>query len=130
MLIPGFFAWMVVASSALAQTGLVARREVTEIKPLMIEAIDSSQGQAHGRLKGELADAIGRQFSTSAPINVDVVTLICYTEEGCRRLSVLIWQEGVRLRQGDPGSRQSVEFGINYCRSGLPPQSLKSAGEP
>lgn len=130
MLKPGFYAWMVVASSALAQTGLVARREVTEIKPLMIEAIDSPQGQAHGRLTGELVDAIGRQFSTSAPINVDVVTLIRYAEEGCRRLSVLIWQEGVRLRQGDPGSRQSVEFGINYCRSGLPPQSLKQAGEP
>lgn len=126
----GFFAGMVVASSALAQPGLVARREVTEIKPLLIEAIDSPQGQAHGRLAGELVDAIGRQFSTTAPINVDVVALIRYAEEGCRRLSVLVWQEGVRLRQGDPGSRQSVEFGINYCRSGLPPQSLKQAGEP
>jgi hypothetical protein len=130
MLKRGFLAWLVVASSALAQPGLVARREVKEIKPLMIEAIDSPQGQAYGRLTGELVDAIGRQFRTSAPINVDVVTLVRYAEEGCRRLSVLIWQEGVRLRQGDPGGRQSVEFGINYCRSGLPPQSLKNSGEP
>jgi len=131
MLKPGIIAWMLMAaSSVLAQSDLAARREVKEVRLLLLEAIDSPQGQARGRLTGELVDAIGRQYGTSAPINVDVITLVRYAQEGCRRLSVLIWQEGVRLRQGDPGSRQSVEFGINYCRSGLPPQSLKRVGEP
>jgi hypothetical protein len=118
------------ASEASAQPGQPFRRTVAEVKPLLIEAIDSSDGEAHGQLVGEVVDAIGRQFRTSSPVNVDVTTLVRYAQEGCRRLSVLIWQENVRLRPEAPGTRQSVEFGINYCRTGLPPQSLELARRP
>jgi hypothetical protein len=113
-----------------AQSSEPLRRPVAEVKPLLIEAIDTSGGEAHGRLTGELADAISRQFQTSSPINVDVTTLIRYAQEGCRRLSVLIWQENVHFRPGTAAARQSVEFGINYCRTGLPPRSLESAVQP
>lgn len=115
---------------AFAQPATLSRRPVTEVKPLMLEAIDSPSGDAHGRLTGELVDAISRQFKTSAPLNVDVTTLARYAEEGCRRLAVLIWQEDVRLRAEATGARQSVEFGINYCRNGLPPRSLELAVRP
>ncbi len=115
---------------ALGQTATSARRPVTEVKPLLIEAIDSPVGEAHGSLTGEVVDAIGHQFQTSAPINVDVKTLTRYAQEGCRRLSVLIWQDNVRLRPEAAGARQSVEFGINYCRTGLPPRSLVQVGRP
>ena len=63
-------------------------------------------------------------------IMVDVTTLIRYAEEGCRRLSVLFWQDGVQLGQGVPAKRQTVEFGINYCRTGMPPRSLEKAVQP
>lgn len=116
--------------SALVQGAGVLRRPVEEVRPLLIEAIDAPAGEAHGRLTGQIADAIGRQFKTAEPINVDVTTLIHYAEDGCRRLSVLFWQEGVQLGKGEPAKRQTVEFGINYCRTGMPPRNLERAVQP
>lgn len=123
----GLLIW---CASSGAQVPGPSRKDVSEVKPLLVEAIDAPGGEAHGRLTGELVDAIGRQFQTSAPINVDVKTLVRYTQEGCRRLSVLIWQENVRLRPDAAGARQTVEFGINYCRDGLPPRSLDKEVQP
>lgn len=117
-------------SAALVQGAGVLRRPVEEVRPLLIEAIDAPAGEAHGRLTGQNADAIGRQFKTAEPINVDVTTLIRYAEDGCRRLSVLFWQEDVQLGQGMPAKRQTVEFGINYCRTGMPPRSLEKSVQP
>lgn len=114
----------------MGQGGGVFRRQVEEVRPLMIEAIDAPTGEAHGRLTGQIADAIGRQFKTNEPINIDVTTLIRYAEEGCRRLSVLFWQDGVQLEQGVPAKRQTVEFGINFCRTGMPPRSLERPVQP
>jgi hypothetical protein len=111
-----------------AQVPGAGRRPVGEVRLLLVEAIDAPDGAAHGRLTGELVDVIGHQFRTSAPINVDVKTIERYAQEGCRRLSVMFWQEGVQLREGAAGTRQSVEFGINYCRNGLPPSSLARVG--
>jgi hypothetical protein len=119
-----------ISFSALGQSGGVYRRPVEEVRPLLIEAIDAPAGEAHGRLTGQIADAIGGQFKTAEPVNVDVTTLIRYAEEGCRRLSVLFWQDGVQLGQGVPAKRQTVEFGINYCRTGLPPRSLERLVQP
>jgi hypothetical protein len=116
--------------SALVQGAGELRRPVEEVRQLLIEAIDAPAGEAHGRLTGQIADAIGRQFKTAEPINVDVTTLIRYAEDGCRRLSVLFWQDGVQLGQGAPAKRQTVEFGINYCRTGMPPRSLDRAVQP
>ena len=116
------------ATATQAQTPVTDRKMVPEVRPLLVDAIDAPDGAAHGTLTGALAEAIGRQFKTTAPINVDVKTLERYAQDGCRRLSVLIWQEGVYLREGAGGARQSVEFGINYCRDGLPPRSLVKAG--
>jgi len=131
MLKPVLCGLMALASfSALGQGSGAYRRPVEEVRPLLIEAIDAPAGEAHGRLTGQIADAIGRQFKTADPINVDVTTLIRYAEEGCRRLSVLFWQDGVQLGQGAPAKRQTVEFGINYCRTGMPPRSLERPVQP
>jgi len=131
MLKPVFYGLIALASfPALGQGGGAYRRPVEEVRPLLIEAIDAPAGEAYGRLTGQIADAIGRQFKTAEPINVDVTTLIRYAEEGCRRLSVLFWQDGVHLGQGMAARRQTVEFGINYCRTGMPPRSLERAAQP
>jgi len=131
MLKPVLYGLMALISfPALGQGGGVLRRPVEEVRPLLIEAIDAPTGEAHGRLTGQIADAIGRQFKTTEPINVDVTTLIRYAEEGCRRMSVLFWQDGVQLGQGMPAKRQTVEFGINYCRTGMPPRSLERPVQP
>lgn len=131
MLKPVLYGLMAIISfPALGHGGVVQRRPVEEVRPLLIEAIDAPAGEAHGRLTGQMAEAIGRQFMTTEPINVDVTTLIRYADEGCRRLSVLFWQDGVQLAQGVPAKRQTVEFGINYCRTGMPPRSLERAAQP
>ena len=131
MLKPVLYGLIALASlPALGPGGEVYRRPVEEVLPLLNEAIDAPAGEAHGRLTGQIADAIGRQFKTADPINVDVTTLIRYAEEGCRRLSVLFWLDGVQLEQGAPAKRQTVEFGINYCRTGMPPRSLERPVQP
>ena len=107
-----------------------ARRQVVDIKPLLIEAIDSADGQAHGVLVGDVARAVTARFAATSPILIDVVTLIRYRQPGCRRLRVDIWQDGVRLDAAQQPTRQRIEYGLNYCRDGLPPRELAREGAP
>ena len=102
-----------------------ARVTVTDARPLLIAAIDAPDGQAHGVLTGQLADAITQRFKATTPIYIDVDTERRYAQAGCRRLKVRFWQDGVQLPGVAAPRRQTVDFGINYCRDGLPPKSLK-----
>ncbi|WP_256081035.1 hypothetical protein [Massilia sp. YIM B04103] len=115
---------LVLAAAAHAQAPEPPRRAVEDLRPLLLQAIDAPSGTAKGVLGGPLVQAIGAHFGTSAPVLVDVSTLVRYAQPGCRRLKVQVWQDGVRLAPGAAPVRQSMEFGINYCRDGLPPASL------
>jgi hypothetical protein len=118
------FAWLaltaLVASNATAQD----RAPVQDARPLLIAAIEAPDGQSRGVLVGEIADAITRQFKGTSPIYIDVTTERRYTQAGCSRLNVRFWQEGVQLPGAAAPRRQTIDFGINYCRDGLPPKSL------
>lgn len=110
--------------------GLVAasvaeRLPVPDARPLLLAALRAADGQAHGRLSGELADAIGHQFQSGSPIFIDVTTVHRYVQPGCSRLKVTFWQDGVLLPGAAQPQRQTIEFGINYCLDGLPPKSLE-----
>jgi len=109
-----------VASNATAQD----RAPVQDARPLLIAAIEAPDGQSRGVLVGEIADAITRQFKGTSPIYIDVTTERRYTQAGCSRLNVRFWQEGVQLPGAAAPRRQTIDFGINYCRDGLPPKSL------
>jgi hypothetical protein len=112
---------LVVASSvAPAQE----RMSVRDARELLIAAIDATSGQAHGILVGDIADAISRQFRTGSPIYIDVTTERRYAQAGCSRLQVRFWQDGVHLPGEVAPRRQTIDFGINYCRDGQPPRSL------
>ena len=100
------------------------RAPVTDARPLMLAALLSSDGRAHGVLTGDVADAISRRFGASTPIFVDVSTERRYRQAGCSRLKVAFWQDGVLLPGATEPRRQTIEFGINYCLDGLPPKSL------
>jgi hypothetical protein len=100
-----------------------ARSPVTDARPVMLAALQSSDGTAHGVLTGAMADAITRQFRASSPILIDVTTAKRYQQPGCSRLKVLIWQDGVQLPEPPAPRRQTIEFGIDYCLDGLPPRS-------
>jgi hypothetical protein len=100
------------------------RTPVTDPRPLMLAAIQSTGGQARGVLTGDVADAISKRFAASTPIFIDVTTERRYVQAGCSRLKVMFWQDGVLLPGAKAPRKQTIEFGINYCLDGLPPKSL------
>ena len=97
---------------------------VPDARPVLLAALQASDGTAHGVLTGEMADAITKHFEATSPIYIDVSTEKRYREPGCSRLKVLFWQEGVKLPGVAAPRKQTIEFGINYCNTGLPPRSL------
>lgn len=103
----------------------VLRTPVPDARPVMLAALRASDGQAHGILTGEMADAITSRFGATSPIFIDVTTEKHYAQPGCSRLKVTFWQEGVLLPSATTPRRQTMDFGINYCLDGRPPQSLK-----
>ena len=109
-------------SLVLAEASL--RTPVADARWLMIRAITAADGVAHGILIGSSADAITQRFGASSPIFIDVTTERRYLQPGCSRLRVLFWQDGVLLPGTPTPRKQVIEFGINFCRDGLPPQSL------
>lgn len=109
------------SAPALAQK----RAQVPDARPLLLAALRAPDGQAHGLLSGEMADAIRQRFQASSPIYIDVATLHRYVQSGCSRLNVKFWQDDVRLPGAASPQQQTIEFGINYCLDGLPPKSLE-----
>ena len=97
---------------------------VTDARPLMLAALRSADGQAHGLLTGDIADAISKRFSATTPIFIDVTTEKRYAQAGCSRLKLSFWQDGVLLPGAKAPRKQTIEFGINYCLDGMPPKSL------
>lgn len=100
------------------------RVAVRDAKLLLIAALDAPSGQAQGVLVGEVADAITQRFQGTTPIYIDVSTERRYAQAGCSRLKVSFWQDGVQLPGAPSPRRQTIDFGIDYCRDGRPPKSL------
>ncbi|NMG63778.1 hypothetical protein GPA19_02270 [Azoarcus indigens] len=113
----------VLASPALADD--VSRTPVPDARPVMLAALQATDGQAHGILTGEMADAITKRFGATSPIYIDVTTEKRYAQAGCSRLKVTFWQDGVLLPGATTPRRQTMDFGIDYCLDGRPPQFLK-----
>ena len=90
----------------------VLRTPVPDARPVMLAALQASGGQAHG-------------FGATSPIFIDVTTEKRYAQPGCSRLKVTFWQDGVLLPGALSPRRQTMDFGINYCLDGRPPQSLR-----
>ena len=107
------------AVAAIAQE----RIAVKDTKPLLIAAIEAPGGQAHGVLVGDIADAITQRFKGTTPIYIDVSTERRYAQAGCSRLNVRFWQDGLQLPGVLAPRRQTIDFGVDYCRDGQPPRS-------
>jgi hypothetical protein len=116
-----------VLATALCSGAASAQQRVSvfDARSLLVAAIDAADGRAHGVLTGQIADAITQRFKGTTPIYIDVSTERRYAQAGCSRLKVRFWQDGVQLPEVPAPRRQTVDFGINYCRDGLPPKSLK-----
>ena len=116
-------AMLCAATSAASEA--TPRVAVNDPKVLMLAAIDAHDGRAFGIFTGELADAISQCFSATSALFMDVTTLARYAQDGCRRLNVRFWQEGIRLAEGQVPQKQTIDIGINYCRNGQPPATLR-----
>jgi len=114
----------VTAVVASAQGDAVRRVGVANPRALMVAAIDSPNGEAHGVLVGEMAQAIQTRLPGTTPVYIDVTTEMRYSQPGCSRLKLTFWQEGAQTLGEAHPRKHSVDVGINYCRDGLPPKSL------
>lgn len=125
-----FAALLLLSASTIALARTDQRLQVTSPRELMVKAIDAPDGCSAGELRGEIADAFAMGFRTTSPLYIDVRTIVRYAQPGCRRLNVTFWQDGVAL-PGAPGEqKQTIEFGINYCRDGRAPRTLRLEGSP
>lgn len=98
------------------------RTPVTDPRPLLVAALASPTGVAHGVLSGDSADLFARQFRSTAPVFIDVTTERRLPQAGCSRLHLVFWQEAVMLPGATAPRRETIAFGINYCRNGQPPR--------
>lgn len=103
---------LALAQSAAAQP--LTRTEVTEIKPLLLRAID--QGAAHGVLVGESATYLRQKFDARSPIEIDVQALHPLPQPGCSRLEVKTRQKDV-LEKTQRSDKELV-YQVSYCRDG------------
>ena len=115
---------LVAITGAMFNASAQERIPVPDARLLLVAAIDAPSGEAHGMLVGEIADAVTQRFKGTSPIYIDVTTERRYAQAGCRRLKVRFWQDGVQLPGVPAPRRQTIDFGINYCRDGQPPKSL------
>ena len=118
------FAWLAIITGTVLDASAQERIPVQDARPLLIAAIDAPSGEAHGMLVGQIADAVAQRFKGTSPIYIDVTTERRYAQAGCRRLKVRFWQDGMQLPGVPAPRRQTIDFGINYCRDGQPPKSL------
>ena len=95
-----------------------ARIQVSDIKPLLIRAID--QGSAQGVLVGEAATYVRQKFESTAPIEIDVRTLYALPQPGCSRLEVTTRQKDV-LEKAKRGDKELV-YQVSYCRDARFPE--------
>ncbi len=120
-----YTAVLIAGFTSLVLADEVPRTPVPDPRPVMLAALQSVNGEAHAILSGEIAEALTQRFAATSPIYIDVTTEKRYAQAGCARLNVRFWQDGVLLPGASSPRRQTMDFGINYCLDGRPPQSLK-----
>lgn len=99
----------------ITSSALVSAESSTTVKQLLMMAIDAPDGKASGVLTDAVADKFRETTGSPLPVLVEVSTLKHFRQEGCRRLSLSIRQEGAGKGQF------GINYGINLCRDGSPP---------
>ena len=112
LFLAGTLASLVLAHDAAGEP--FARTQVTEIKPLLIRAIE--QGSAHGVLVGEAATYLRQKFDSSTPIEIDVRSLHALPQQGCSRLEVTTRQKDV-LEKTKRDDKELI-YQVSYCHDG------------
>jgi len=106
--------WVLTLSAAIADAATTPRTPVSDLRPLMTQAI--AEGSARGRLVGPGADYIARRFGFTSPIEVDVLRMHAENKPGCARLKVITRQKGAA--NADQGRDQELVYQVSYCADG------------
>lgn len=93
--------------------------EYSNIKPLLMHAIDAPDGKSAGVLVGPVAEKFVSTTGSSAPVQAVVTTIKSFKQEGCKRLNVRLSQADVPTKDGKK-IVLAMEYGINLCRDGSP----------
>lgn len=101
-----------------------AIQKVTQIKPLLIDAIDAPGGKSKAWLEGEMADKL--RVGIKAPPKTPVLATVSTIHEfrpGCKRLR-LVLTTPKHLMKTVKGTLEpfSMFYELNLCRDGQPPQ--------
>lgn len=101
---------------------LADQMPITDVRPLLVAAINSPDGTARGVMVGEIVELMRRRGGTMSPIEVDVRTVGDSGTEGCKRLEVTTRQNAVT----EPGKRipedKCFTYRINFCATGRFPE--------
>ncbi|RTL53136.1 MAG: hypothetical protein EKK46_09430 [Rhodocyclaceae bacterium] len=95
------------------------------VKDYMIRAIDA--GEISGVLTDATAKAWQQHSGSSAPVMIKVTPVKEFKQPGCKRLAVVLYQDGVPTAQG-PKIRAGLPFEMNMCRDGTPPSVNELGG--
>lgn len=117
-------ALMASLASAATQAGTVMS-EVSQIRSLLLRAIDAPDGQAQAWVIGDIAQKI--KLETKAPPATRVkavVTTVQQIRPGCKRLRLELSTPTHSMRTLD-GSLEPFRmfYELNLCRDGQPPQA-------
>lgn len=108
-----------VGSSQAASLG-----EVSEVRGLLLAAIDARDGSASARLAGPIAQKL--RTETKAPANTRVlatVTTVSVFRPGCKRLRLTLAMPTHKMATINGTTEPFVMFyELNLCRDGQPPQ--------
>lgn len=113
---------LAVPAMALCFFALLTSEDVlaSELKSHLLAAIDAPSGKSEGELNGAMAEFFKAQTRSSAPVQVQVKTIMRFSAPGCARLEATLMQEAVPTTNG----RQipfAVRYELNLCRDGQPP---------
>ncbi len=97
-----------------------AAAEYSNIRPLLMHAIDAPDGKSAGMLIGPVAEKIVSTTGSSAPVRAEVTTIKSFEQEGCKRLNVRLSQANVLTKDGKK-MVLAMDYAINLCRDGSPP---------
>lgn len=104
-----------------------APRAVTDLRALMMDAIESVDGTASGDLVSKEALAIARQMKAAGPLHAEIRTLARYTQDGCRRLQLTVRAKNALVGASPQRHDHDLIYAFDYCRTGYPPRSREVA---
>lgn len=101
------------------------RMPITNVRPLLMAAINSPDGSARGVMVGEVAEVMLKRMGSANPIEVDVRMLHDLPQAGCKRLEVTTRQKAVI----EPGKKlpedKSLIYKVSFCGNGKFPEKGK-----